>query len=52
MSPPVRESASAILLRSAAGFYARRLELPQAGTPKIFLQELFLFLRESRAARA
>ncbi len=40
------------LLRSAAGFFARRLELPQSGSPQVFLKELFLFLRESRAARA
>lgn len=40
------------LFRSAAGFYARRLQLPTSGSPQVFLKELFLFLRESRAARA
>jgi uncharacterized RDD family membrane protein YckC len=40
------------LIGSAASFYARRLQLPKTGSPEVFLKELFLFLRESRAARA
>ena len=40
------------LLLSAARHYAKRLELERFKSAPVFLKELFLFLRESREARA
>jgi uncharacterized RDD family membrane protein YckC len=40
------------LLVSTARFYAKRLEVERFKSAPVFLKELFLFLRESREARA